>query len=149
MQNLLTCADASMVAKLILVEADSGRAALRWETWLRAGQTICAPQLLPYEVASALRLRVWRKLLTRQEAAQAFQDFLALDVVITDPPGLGMRALELAHLFNRPNAYDAHYLALAEALDCELWTADERLYDAVKGELVWVRGLGAWEADGQ
>ena len=149
MQNLLTCADASMVAKLILVEADSGRAVQRWETWLNASQTICAPQLLTYEVASVLRLRVWRKLLTRQEAARAFQDFLALDIAITDPPGLGMRALEIAHQFNRPNAYDSHFLALAETLDCELWTADERLYNAVKGELAWVRWLGAWETDGQ
>ncbi len=149
MQNLLACADASIVAKLIVVEADSDRAVQRWETWLNAGQTICAPQLLTYEVASTLRDRVWRRLLTSQEAASAFQELFALDILVTDPPGLGTRALELAHHFNRPNAYDSHYLALAEALGCELWTADEQLYNAVKGELGWVRWLGAWNPDGQ
>jgi len=47
----------------------------------------------------------------------------------------------LATHFNRPTAYDAHYLALAEMLGCEFWTADRRLYNAVKEELPWVKWL--------
>jgi predicted nucleic acid-binding protein len=38
--------------------------------------------------------------------------------------------------------YDTHYLVLAEYLACEFWTADERLANAVRGELPWVRWLG-------
>lgn len=33
--------------------------------------------------------------------------------------------------FRRPTAYDVYYLAVADLLDCELWTADRRLVTAV------------------
>ena len=51
----------------------------------------------------------------------------------------------LAARFNRPAAYDAHYLALAEMMNCEFWTADRRLFNVVKDELPWVRWLGKHE----
>ena len=51
-------------------------------------------------------------------------------------------ALEFATRFNRPKAYDAQYLALADLLGCELWTADRRLVSAVAGKLPWVRWIG-------
>jgi len=35
--------------------------------------------------------------------------------------------------------YDAHYLALAERLGAEMWTADRRLCQAVGAALPWVR----------
>ena len=40
---------------------------------------------------------------------------------------------------NRAAAYDSFYLALAEGLDCELWTADERLHNAAG--VAWVKLL--------
>ena len=57
---------------------------------------------------------------------------------------LSTRALELALRSKRPASYDAHYLALAEYLGCELWTADERLWNATHtahDTLAWVRGV--------
>ena len=56
---------------------------------------------------------------------------------------LHFRALELMERFRKPAAYDAHYLALAEWLHCECWTADERLWNTVKSEFAWVRWVGA------
>ncbi len=44
------------------------------------------------------------------------------------PPHLYSRALELAGRLRQGAACDAHYLALAETLGCELWTADEKFY---------------------
>jgi len=40
-------------------------------------------------------------------------------------------AVDLAERFSLPAAYDAHYLALAEWLGGEFWTADRRLAQAV------------------
>jgi predicted nucleic acid-binding protein len=45
--------------------------------------------------------------------------------------------------FNRPNTYDAHYLALAENLNCPFWTGDERLFNAVHSDFSDVFWLGA------
>ena len=47
--------------------------------------------------------------------------------------------------FNLPRAYDTAYLALARLRNCEFWTADERLFNAVSRELDWVRWLGDYD----
>ena len=39
--------------------------------------------------------------------------------------------------------YDMQYLAVAEAEDCELWTASERLFYSLKGKTSRVRLVGA------
>ena len=39
-----------------------------------------------------------------------------------------MRSLELASELTQGAVYDSHYLALAQTLDCELWTADEKFF---------------------
>ncbi len=70
------------------------------------------------------------------------QTLIAQRVQIIYPADLHARALALALRYAQPQAYDAHYLALAESLNCEFWTADERLYRALRGELTWVRWLG-------
>ena len=51
-------------------------------------------------------------------------------------------AYELADEFNRPRAYDAQYLLLAKRLSCEFWTADERMFNAVKDKFTDIRWLG-------
>jgi len=73
-----------------------------------------------------------------------------LDVIpIRQVAGAGMmRAFELAARFRRPAAYDAHYLALADYLECPLWTADQRLYNAVRADFPRIRWLGDYRAEG-
>ncbi len=44
-----------------------------------------------------------------------------------------------AETLSLPAAYDAHYLALAERMGAELWTAATRLLRAVRDRLSWVR----------
>ena len=43
---------------------------------------------------------------------------------------------------------DAHYLALAERENCEFWTADTRLLNAINGKLPWVHKLEEYQARG-
>jgi predicted nucleic acid-binding protein len=54
----------------------------------------------------------------------------------------GILAMELSHRLRLSAASDAHYLALAEYEKCEFWTADARLFNAVKSNLSWVHQLG-------
>ena len=69
----------------------------------------------------------------------ALQAALSLPLHLHQDAGLHRRALDLAERFDLPAAYDGHYLALAERLDAEFWTADRRLAQAVQEEMPWVR----------
>ena len=79
-------------------------------------------------------------------AKELLQDLLLLGVVLHQTPSLHLRALELASQLNQGAVYDAHYLALAESLDCEIWTADQRLYRAVGPVFDNVRWIGNFTA---
>lgn len=136
------CVDASLVVKLVVQEPFSDKSRLLWRTWQKQGWHPAAPSLLHYEVTSVLRKHVTRRFRTVQESRQALQQALAFDIQHPEPPDLHQRAFDLADQLGRPTAYDAHYLALAAYLNCEFWTADERLVNAVQVDLPWVKWLG-------
>lgn len=71
--------------------------------------------------------------------------FLAQEIELRHPGDLEVRAWELAQQYNRPAAYDASYLALAEDSGCEFWTADGRLVKAEGGALPWLSTVCAGE----
>ena len=129
--------------KLILDEEDSLEVRAHWRSIEVGGAPLFAPSLLLYELTSNLRNKAHRGLLTDDEAASGLTFLMSLSVRTVPDLRLHPRALQLATAFNRPNAYDAHYLALAEELDCELWTADGRLYNAVHERFPLIRMLGA------
>ena len=85
---------------------------------------------MPVEVGNALNRRVVRGELPLTEAARLIESLLASDIELLETAGLHSRALELASQLDQGAVYDAHYLALAEALGCDLWTADARFYRA-------------------
>ncbi len=142
MTNSLVCADAGLALKLVLPEPDSALARALWETWKAERTLVIAPTLWGYEVTSVIRNRVHRGQLPPEMEEEAFTTLHELPVQLMAPTGLHRRAWELARHFDRPAAYDAHYLALAEMAGCPFWTADERLFNAVREELNWVHWLG-------
>jgi len=136
------CVDASVVVALVTAERFSRAALALWEELTRKDWQPVASLLLRYEVTSALWRKTMQKVMASEDARQALQEALALDIQYLDPPGLSLQALELAARFQRPAAYDAHYLALADHLSCTFWTADERLYNAIRADFPHVRWLG-------
>jgi predicted nucleic acid-binding protein len=140
--NSQVCIDASLALKLVLVEEDSPKVQHLWHTWIDAGVEIVAPPLLAFEGTSVIRNKMHRGLVPPEEAELMFKAFHLLGVRLLYPDGLHQKAWELAKRFNRPQAYDSHYLALAEILGLEFWTSDERLYNIVASDLSWVKWLG-------
>lgn len=136
------CIDASLVVALVTAEAQSERALALWTEWMQGDVEVVAPVLLRYEVTSALRRKVVRGVMSTQDARRALEEALSLDIELLDPPQLSLRAFDLAGQLNRPATYDAHYLALTETVDGELWTADERLYNAIREGFPAIRWLG-------
>jgi predicted nucleic acid-binding protein len=137
----LICVDASFVLKLVLDEADSEHVHALWAAWAAEEATIIAPCHLAFEATSVIRNHVYRRNISPEAGQMAFEAFLAQEIEWHHPGDLEVRAWELAAQYDRPTAYDASYLALAERADCELWTADSRLAKAVAASLPWVKTL--------
>ncbi len=136
------CADAGLALMQVLREPLCDLADALWADWNRHGVTVIAPVLWGYEVTSVIRKNTFRRLLTPEVEQNALDAVLRLPVQQQQPAGLHQRAWALARRFNRPGAYDAHYLALAEMVGCPFWTSDERLFNTVHAELSWVHWLG-------
>jgi len=97
-----------------------------------------APGLWIYETTSALTKAVFFGDITAEEGRTALNQVNALGVQIAPmDSGQSFQAFEWTLRLKRAAAYDSFYLALAESLSCDLWTADRRLKNAVS--LPWVR----------
>ncbi len=133
--------DASLAVKWLVEEDDSDKAHAALQSWVAQDITRIAPHLMPFEVANALHRRVLRGELNVGDSIRMMARLLASKLELHQPPDLHVRALQLASQLQQNAAYDAHYLALAESVGCELWTADERLYRAASPSIDNVRWI--------
>jgi predicted nucleic acid-binding protein len=133
--------DANITIKWVVKEADSRMADTLLTEWINQRKLLVVPVLFFSEIANILLKKVRRNILTIARAREATTFILDTKMEIHWPadPNISIKALEIAHAYNLPAVYDAHYLALAEREQCEFWTADERLYNSVKKHLSWVR----------
>ncbi len=137
MSSSWLCVDANLVIRLVVDPSDRTVQQL-WEQWADERRQLAAPTLLHYEVANALYRYQALGLTSPSSAQLALRAALALPIHLHGEPDLHRRALELAQRFSLPAAYDAHYLALAEYLGGEFWTADGKLARAVPASVSWV-----------
>jgi predicted nucleic acid-binding protein len=122
--------DASAVTELVLGRPAGGVVA---EHFAGHGFALHAPHLVDVEVLSALRRLVASGEATTERAGEAIADLLDLPIERYPHDILVSRIWQLRENFS---AYDASYVALAEALADEpvpLLTADARLARAVPG----------------
>jgi predicted nucleic acid-binding protein len=143
MKSNCVVVDASIALKWVLDEADSSTALAMLADWTNNGVEILAPALLAYEVTNALYRRVGRGVIPSEDARRGLKRviFTSLELEFFQDADFSIRAMELAQYFGLPATYDAHYLALAESKGCELWTADERMWNSISGKLPWVRWI--------
>ncbi len=87
-------------------------------------EQIHMPHLIDSEVASALRRRVLAGQVSERDGWAALDVWRRLAAIRYPAHGLLERVWQLR---TNLSAYDAGYVALAEALDCSLLTADARL----------------------
>jgi len=139
MNGKMLCVDAGMVVRRVLFPQDTAVQST-WESWEQEGCQVIAPHLIFYEVTNVL-YRYQRQGWLRQETVEiALEAALALPIELDGDANLYRRARVLAAQFNLSAAYDAHYLALAERLGVELWTADQSLINALRSfNLTWLR----------
>ena len=138
--------DASLAVKWLVEEKDSKRAAALGGFWRDQGTKPVAPHLMAIEVANALHRRVARGELSVATAARLVENLLTSGVELLNAPALLPRTLELSVQLGQGAIYDSYYLALAESLGCELWTADEKFFRAAAPFAPNVHRLGEFVA---
>jgi predicted nucleic acid-binding protein len=119
--------DASIAVKCLIEEADSERAR---DAWARAADWT-APDLIFLEVASVALKSMRRGLLDRSQAEAMVNRLPRLLTEVAPSDSLAAGAFQLAadHGFS---AYDAAYLALADATNAAVLTADLRLVERAR-----------------
>lgn len=133
--------DASAALMLLFPEPLTAQALALFRDAQRFGDTLVAPHLLPIEVTNGVRRHMRRERLPLSDALALLDDFLALPISLVTDDELHRAALRLTAAYSL-GAHDAHYVALAQRLGCEFWTADEKLLRAIGGRVSFVRFLG-------
>lgn len=144
----MICVDASVAVKWILREALSDQADNLFDDAASAGLPFQAPLLIRYEVTNIVRQRVRRQVMPSDQADAVLGRFLDIPLEIHVSIDLHRQALTFANNLGLPAAYDGHYIALAESLNCDLWTDDQRLLRAIGGKLPFVRWIGDYHGLG-
>ncbi|MFQ6133132.1 MAG: type II toxin-antitoxin system VapC family toxin, partial [Armatimonadota bacterium] len=99
------------------------------------------PDLAVHECLSAIRAKFARGDCDLDGARDAAGDIIRLEWQLVPGSVLARQTLELSLARHRLWTYDASYLALAQSLGVEFWTADRRLAHAVS-DLPFVKLLG-------
>ena len=133
--------DAGIVLRYFVGGSNATEAVALVNDYLRHGDTFIAPKLIVYEVASVLHKEFVRAgTLTVADVSRILTDLIML-VVFHDDIALWVRGVEIAHLTNQLNAYDAQYLALAERDDTLFWAVDKTFYDDAHTQFPQIRWL--------
>ena len=133
--------DSSFVIRVLNRHPESQYGAL-WREWEANGIAVYAPTLLAYEVTNAF----WRYENARELSPDAVIDSIdrmnSLQLELINMPEVHRQAIAFVRRFWERKAYDSHFLALAQILECDLWTSDQKLYNRVGRDLPWVRLMG-------
>jgi predicted nucleic acid-binding protein len=108
--------------------------------------SLLVPAFWDYEVVNGINKAVARRDLTEQEGHEAIALLLAVQAHKVPLPS-PQESYALAHKYRR-SVYDRWYLSLAEQTGCEFWTADAKLYNALKNSIAFVRWLGDYGEQG-
>lgn len=134
--------DANLLVALATRSPRRAAVAARFAEWDRLGETLHAPVLMPYEVASALTQVIVPGSTDGPAVESVWSAIQRMPVTmhsLADVPSV----VQLAHRLGRRSAYDAAYIALAEQLDAELWTLDGPLARNAAGHGLPVRLVDA------
>jgi len=137
----LVIIDASVAVKAILPNPLQGHCLALVQTFIEIQPA--APALWAYETTSAIAKSVHFGAITEGEALQALEKLNSLGVrLFVADAEQNLAAFNWTLKLKRASAYDSFYLVLAQTLECDFWTADKRLLNALQDNRPgWVRWI--------
>ncbi len=138
--------DASVAVKWPITEPYTIEARALRDYALRQAIPLIAPALFGYEVTSVLKRKVSEGLLTLADAQLALTGILAIVQLRPFSRPLALRVLEISDLVRQRLAYDAQYVAFAQQLGCDFWTADKNFYDDARTAFPQVQWIGTYQS---
>ncbi|MCW5849154.1 MAG: type II toxin-antitoxin system VapC family toxin [Anaerolineae bacterium] len=136
--------DGNLALWTVIPQLASYNPAPQFALWYKANTRLVAPAFWLAECVSGIRLALYSRRITPERGQQSLNDLFALRVELAPlDESLCRSVYTWAERLNQARAYDALYLALAESLPAELWTADRRLADRARQlGVAWVRWIG-------
>jgi predicted nucleic acid-binding protein len=144
MTSGLVVIDASAAVKAILPNPVQAHCLMLVQTFSEVQPA--APVLWAHETTSAIAKAVHFGAITEGEARQSLEklDALGVRLFVADAEQ-NRAAFDWTLRLKRASAYDSYYLVLAQALECDFWTANKRLFNVLKdarlGWLHWIEEL--------
>ncbi len=136
--------DSSVVAKWILLEADSAQAQqLLMDTAIQGGVLVVLDLAL-VEVTNAIWKQNLQNRISLDEATRLLDRLLRIPVQIQPARDLLVQALDIAATHGRA-VYDALFVALAQKTGLQGVTADEPLYNTVHADFPQIVLLRDWQ----
>lgn len=139
------CVDASLAVRWVVPEDYSEQALDLLAAWGASQTELFAPTHMLYEVNSTLRFLVSQKVISDEIGDGAFSRLRKLRIRLTSRAAIFPLAWKLARHLNQPTTYDTVYLALAQILDCELWTADRKFYNVARSQAPQIKWIGDYQ----
>lgn len=122
--------DANIAVALLVERPWSALAEQKMLEWKSGKARLCVPALWPSEVMSALRKAISLNQMDQEDALKLVSAMDAWNVQVYVPDAdLNRRSLIWAERIGQMAAYDAQYLALAESLKADFYTADKKLFN--------------------
>ena len=134
--------DTSVIVKWFSNEENTDIALNFRDKFINGNIKIIAPDLLLYELSNALR---YNKSFNEEDVKNAIKSIIDMDIEILTPFSEAIDlSVEIAFKYNA-TYYDAYYIAMAQALNIDFVTADSRLFNKCKKDLLFVKLLKEFE----
>jgi predicted nucleic acid-binding protein len=137
--------DASVILSAFFPDEEQIQAQAVIHAHVAERERLTAPTILLYEVTNGVIRAIRQGRITAELGESILSSFEDLGILME--PVMWQQILPLAQRFGR-SAYDAAYLALAEATGQPFVTGDERMYNAVHEHLDWVRWIEDYQGAG-
>jgi predicted nucleic acid-binding protein len=122
-------------------ELETEQAIYILEDFIAGKIELISPTLFAYEIVNAIYIAVIKNRISGMEGFGAVNDILSVGVKLVEFAELIEPTFNSALRYNR-STYDCAYLSLAEKEGCVMYTADKRLFNALKNKIRFIKWVG-------